>query len=165
MLNYDDNPKARKDSLISNGRLAFCSATKILLAFISRAAGAAEPILHHESRPLKKRCFGCVVKFQAREANSWPRSARSNPGNRVCVLFFFLSFFLSFLFLFYLLLAFFSFTFMKLVKPVRHHTNCLKIFMTWLVQTFSRFLRAAYLSRGQRSIEYGRLFSNYKQNT
>ena len=33
-------------------------------------------------------CFlGCVVKFQAREANSWPRSASSNPGNRVCVLF------------------------------------------------------------------------------
>ena len=38
-------------------------------------------------------CFlGCVVKFQAREANSWPRSASSNPGNRVCVLFVFLSF-------------------------------------------------------------------------
>ena len=52
-------------------------------------------------------CFlGCVVKFQAREANSWPRSARSNRGNRVCVLFVFLS---SFLFLFFfLLLAFFS---------------------------------------------------------
>ena len=42
MLNYDDNPKARKDSLISNGRLAFCSATKILLAFISRAAGRTD---------------------------------------------------------------------------------------------------------------------------
>ena len=45
-------------------------------------------------------CFlGCVVKFQAREANSWPRSASSNPGSRVCVLFVSLSFFLSFLFL------------------------------------------------------------------
>ena len=39
-------------------------------------------------------CFlGCVVKFQAREANSWPRSASSNPGNRVCGIFVFLSFF------------------------------------------------------------------------
>ena len=163
MLNYDDNPKARKDSLISNGRKLFVQPQRFYLPLL--VGLLVEPILHHESRPLKKRCFGCVVKFQAREANSWPRSARSNPGNRVCVLFFFLSFFLSFLFLFYLLLAFFSFTFMKLVKPVRHHTNCLKILMTWLVQTFSRFLRAAYLSRGQRSIEYGRLFSNYKQNT
>ena len=39
--------------------------------------------------------WGCVVKFQAREANSWRRSASSNPGNWVCVLFLFLSFFLS----------------------------------------------------------------------
>ena len=31
--------KARKDSLISDGRLAFCTTTKIILAFISRAAG------------------------------------------------------------------------------------------------------------------------------
>ena len=39
-------------------------------------------------------CFlGCVGKFQAREANSWPTSASSNPGNRVCVLFVFLFFF------------------------------------------------------------------------
>ena len=37
--------------------------------------------------------------------------------------------------------------------------------MTWLVQTFSRFFRAAYLSRGPRTIEHGRLFLNYKQNT
>ena len=44
-------------------------------------------------------CFlGCVVTFQAREANSWPRSASSNRGSRVCVLFVFLR--LSFLFLF-----------------------------------------------------------------
>ena len=34
--------KARKDSLISHGRLAFCTATKILLAFISRAAGSTD---------------------------------------------------------------------------------------------------------------------------
>ena len=46
-------------------------------------------------------CFlGCVVEFQASEANGWRRSASPNPGNRVCVLFLFLSFFLSFLFLF-----------------------------------------------------------------
>ena len=47
-------------------------------------------------------CFlGCVVKFQAREANSCsrPRSASSNPGNRVCERLLFLSFF-SFLCLF-----------------------------------------------------------------
>ena len=36
--------------------------------------------------------LGCVVNFQVSEANSWPRSASSNPGNRVCVLFVFLSF-------------------------------------------------------------------------
>ena len=39
---YDDNQKARKDTLISYGRLAFCSATKILLAFISLAAGGTD---------------------------------------------------------------------------------------------------------------------------
>ena len=33
--------------------------------------------------------LGCVVKFQAREANSWGRSASLNSGNRVRVLFFF----------------------------------------------------------------------------
>ena len=38
-------------------------------------------------------CLGYLVKFQAREANSWPRSASLNPGNRVCLLFVFLSFF------------------------------------------------------------------------
>ena len=32
--------KTRKDSSMSHVRLAFCSATKILLAFISRAAGS-----------------------------------------------------------------------------------------------------------------------------
>ena len=51
-------------------------------------------------------CFlGCVVKFQAREAKSWRRSASSNPGNWVCLFFFFLSFLFFFWFL---LLAFFS---------------------------------------------------------
>ena len=55
--------------------------------------------------------LGCVVNFQVREAKSWPRRASSNPGNRVCVLFVFL----SFLF----------------------HTNCSKkcTLITWLVQT------------------------------
>ena len=33
-------------------------------------------------------CFlGCVVKFPAREANSWRRKAGSNPGNWVCIFF------------------------------------------------------------------------------
>ena len=32
--------KARKDYLISHCRLAFCTATKIVLAFVSRAAGS-----------------------------------------------------------------------------------------------------------------------------
>ena len=61
--------------------------------------------------------LGYVVKFQACEANSWPRSASSNPSNRVCVLFVFLSFFLFFFFSF-LLLAFFLLylSFIKLVK-------------------------------------------------
>ena len=36
------NQKARKDSLIFHGRLAFFSATKILLAFSSRAAGSTD---------------------------------------------------------------------------------------------------------------------------
>ena len=149
---YDDNQKARKDSLISHGWLAFCTATKILLAFISRAASSTDTTsrksaieekmfwkvtisrskyLHDERHFLptlmKPRdggwcvwswhniqrsnlqlylvfCFlGCVVKFQASEANSWRRSASSNPGNRVCVLFLFL----SFLYFSFLLLAFF----------------------------------------------------------
>ena len=72
-------------------------------------------------------CFlGCVVKFQAREANSWPRSASSNPGNLVSCAFclpFFLFFFFSFLLLAFFLL---HLSFIKLVKPVRHNTNCLK---------------------------------------
>ena len=33
--------------------------------------------------------FSCLVKFPAREANSWRRRASPNPGNWVCVLFFF----------------------------------------------------------------------------
>ena len=34
--------KARKDSLISHGRLAFCTATKILLALIRRTSGSTD---------------------------------------------------------------------------------------------------------------------------
>ena len=45
--------------------------------------------------------LGCVVKFQAREANSWGRRASLNPGNRVSVLFLYLPTFR----------IFFSFTF------------------------------------------------------
>ena len=41
-LDYDDNQKARKDSFISHGQLVFCTATKSLLAFISRAAGSTD---------------------------------------------------------------------------------------------------------------------------
>ena len=41
-LDYDDNQKSRKDSLIPHGRLAICTATKILLAFIGRAAGSTD---------------------------------------------------------------------------------------------------------------------------
>ena len=41
-------------------------------------------------------CFlGWVVKFLARDANSWRRKASLNPGNGVCVTFF--SFFFPFL--------------------------------------------------------------------
>ena len=62
--------------------------------------------------------LGCVVKFQAREAKSWGRSASLNPGNRV---FFFFTF---------LLLEFFSPLplplLIKLVKPIRQHSSCLK---------------------------------------
>ena len=74
--------------------------------------------------------------------------ASSNPGNRVCVLFVFLSFFsFSFRFLptFIIFLLYLYLSFITLVKPVRHNTNCLKkkyipikkkyILMTWLVQT------------------------------
>ena len=63
--------------------------------------------------------LGCVVKFQAREANSWGRRASLNPGNRVCVLFLYLPTFR----------IFFSFTFtfiIKLVKPIRQHSSCSK---------------------------------------
>ena len=61
------------------------------------------------------------MKFQASEANSWRRSASSNPGTRVCAF--------SLLFFSFLLLAFFfsfTFTFIKLLKPVGHQTNCSK---------------------------------------
>ena len=52
------------------------------------------PDIIFRDRPCLVFCFlGYVVKFQAREANTWPRSTSSNPGNRVCVLFVFLSFF------------------------------------------------------------------------
>ena len=33
--------------------------------------------------------FSCLVKFPAREANSWRRRASPNPGNWVCLFFFF----------------------------------------------------------------------------
>ena len=145
-----------QERLISHGRLAFCTATKILylLAFISRAASSTDntsrksaieekmfwkvmlssaliffrqkifarltslflPLFAFETAwevflfktvgrvidrdmIFRDRTYlvffslGCVVKFQAREANSWRRSASSNPGNRVCVIFLFLSFF------------------------------------------------------------------------
>ena len=72
-------------------------------------------------------CFlGCVVEFQASEANGWRRSESSNPGNRVCVLFslsFFLFYFFSFLLLAFSLFYLSFFSFIKVVKPVRHHTN------------------------------------------
>ena len=42
VCDYDDNQKARKDTLISYGGLAFCTATKILLAFISLATGSTD---------------------------------------------------------------------------------------------------------------------------
>ena len=35
--------------------------------------------------------FSCLVKFPAREANSWRRRASPNPGNWVCVFFSFFS--------------------------------------------------------------------------
>ena len=54
--------------------------------------------------------LGCVVKFQAREANSLPRSA----SNRVCVPFLFLSVF-SFSLPSYYFQHFFSFTFINYV--------------------------------------------------
>ena len=170
--------------MISDGRLAFCRATMILLAFISRAAGSTDTTsrksatekkmfwrvtlssalkcfsakdgLHDRLTPLfftliciwnrarsvsfkttvgrvidrdiifRDRTYlvffflGCVVKFQAREANScWILAIEF-----VC----FFSFVPSFLFLF-------LFTFsivsplpllIKLVKPVRRHSKCLK---------------------------------------
>ena len=140
--------------MITDGRLPFCRATKILLAFISRAAGSTDTtsrksaieenmfwkvtlssalnfflqkifsrltslflthicicngarsvsfktvgrvidrdIIFRDRTYLVFFFLGCVVKFQAREANSWRRSASLNPGNRVCVIFLFLSVF------------------------------------------------------------------------
>ena len=67
--------------------------------------------------------LGCSVVRRAKLLNSWPRSESSNPGNRVLCAFC-LSCFLFFFFSFQLLAFFlFTFTFIKLVKPIRHHTN------------------------------------------
>ena len=50
-------------------------------------------IMFRDRRYIVFRFLGCVVKFQAREANnSWRRSTSSNPCNWVCVFFLFLSF-------------------------------------------------------------------------
>ena len=46
-----------QERLISHGRLAFCTATKILPAFIQVGLLAA-PIVHPESRRMKKGFFG-----------------------------------------------------------------------------------------------------------
>ena len=62
--------------------------------------------------------LGCVVKFQAREANSWGRRASLNPGNRVCVLFLYLPTFRIFFSPLPLPLL------IKLVKPIRQHSSC-----------------------------------------
>ena len=68
--------------------------------------------------------WGCVVKFQACEANSWRRSASSNPGNWVCVLSFFLSFFLYFSLALFLFFSFFPPTFSIFSRSNAHtHTN------------------------------------------
>ena len=72
--------------------------------------------------------FGCVVKFQAREANSWGRRASLNPGNRVCVLFLYLPTFRIFFY--------FTFTFINLVSKADSATLQLfkKIHLNdWLV--------------------------------
>ena len=52
-LDYDDNQKARKDSLISLGRLAFPQPQRFYSPLLLVRL-LAVPILHHESRPLKK---------------------------------------------------------------------------------------------------------------
>ena len=72
--------------------------------------------------------LGCVVKFQAREANSWGRRASLNPGNRVCVLFLYLPTFRIFFS--------FTFTFINLVSKADSATLQLlkKIHLNdWLV--------------------------------
>ena len=73
-------------------------------------------------------CFlGCAVKFQAREAIQLLAEKRELESWQSSLCAFCLSFFLFFFFSF-LLLAFFLLylSFIKLVKPVRHNTNCLK---------------------------------------
>ena len=63
-------------------------------------------IIFRDRRYLVFRFLGCVVKFQARDANnSWRRSTSSNPCKWVCVLFLFHSF--LFFFFSFLILAFF----------------------------------------------------------
>ena len=49
-------------------------------------------IIFRDERDLAFCFLGCVVKFPTREANSWRRKARSNPGNRVCISFSFFPF-------------------------------------------------------------------------
>ena len=61
-LDYDDNQKARKDSLISLGRLAFSTATKILLAFIiSQTAGGTDTTSRKSA--IEERRFGGHTLF------------------------------------------------------------------------------------------------------
>ena len=71
--------------------------------------------------------LGCVVKFQAREAIKQLDEKRELASwqSSLCAfcLSFFLFFFFSFLFSGFFLLYL---SFIKLVKPVRHSTNCLK---------------------------------------
>ena len=102
--------------MISHGRLAFCTATKILLAFISRAAGSTYTTARKSDN--KEKMFWKVtlpsalisakdtrtikVTFKTVGRVIDPDIQRSNvscvlfPWLRVC----FFSFFLSFLFLF-----------------------------------------------------------------
>ena len=61
--------------------------------FISDCGSRDRDIIFRDRRYLVFCFLGCVVKFQAREANnSWRRSTSSNPCNWVCVFFLFLSF-------------------------------------------------------------------------
>ena len=67
--------------------------------FISDGGSRDRDIIFRDRRYLVFRFLGCVVKFQARDANnSWRRSTSSNLCNWVCVFFLFL----SFLFFFFL---------------------------------------------------------------